>query len=345
MAKVRIASIESVCQDAFLILGVPKDQARIITDSIVYAHRRAKGTHGIGRLPIYARKIKAGVMNPDTTLTLVSTRRAVDVLDAHHGFGQVAGVEGMRSAVSKAAQHGVGVIGVRNSNNFGTAGFIVEEALEKGMIGLVFANSAPAIAPTGGSQPLFGTNPIGIAFPTPEGFAPIVLDMATSVAARGKIRLAAKQGERIPMGWALDSDGQPTDDPNAALKGSMVPIGGAKGYGLSLSVDLLAGLLTGSGFGGAVLPLATMEGNSGYGHLLMALDVEAFMDRSTYLANMEVFLAKVKGMGEQVMLPGERSFRSAQAQLEEVEVASKQIEEVNALANEMGLEHSLDILS
>lgn len=337
MPRIPIPAIEAVCSAAFAKLGVPSDQARIITASIVYAHRRGKGTHGIGRLPIYAKKIQAGVMSADTTLSVVSERRSVKVYDAHHGFGQVAGIIGMQSAAAKAAEHGIGVVGVRNSNNFGTAGFIAEAAVEKGMIGMVFANSAPAIAPTGGSQPLFGTNPIGIAFPMPQGRAPLVLDMATSVAARGKIRLAAKQGDKIPLGWALDAQGRPTDDPAEALKGSMVPIGGAKGYGLSLVVDVFAGLLTGAGFAGSVLPLAAMQGNSGYGHLLIALDPEAFMDRADYLVRMEELIGKVKATGEAVLLPGEGSYTTALKQKDAVEVSAKQVEEVRELLQGLGI--------
>jgi len=284
------------------------------------------------------RKIQQGVMSADTVLAVVKDRAAVTVLDAQNGFGQVAAYKGMEQAVAKASALGIGVVGIRNSNNFGTAGFVAEVASDRGMIGLVFSNSAPAIAPTGGSKPLFGTNPIGIAFPTPEGLAPVVLDMATSVAARGKIRLAAKQGDRIPLGWALDAAGLPTDDPNEALKGSMIPIGGAKGYGLSLAVDVLAGLLTGAGFGGAVRPLASMEGSSGYGHLIMALDIEAFMDRADHVEHMKSLVARVKDTGSGVLLPGERSFITANAQAEHVEVSLKQLEEVDALAVELGLD-------
>lgn len=345
MPRVSTASLASFSTAILKAVAVPDEQARIITDSVLYAHRRGKGTHGIGRFPIYVRKIQQGVMNADTVLAVVKERAAITVLDAQNGFGQVAGYKGMQRAVEKAGAFGIGAVGIRNSNNFGTAGFVAEVASQDGMIGLVFANSAPAIAPTGGSQPLFGTNPIGIAFPTPEGIAPIVLDMATSVAARGKIRLAAKQGDRIPLGWALDAAGLPTDDPAEALKGSMIPIGGAKGYGLSLAVDVLAGLLTGAGFGGAVRPLASMEGTSGYGHLLLAIDIEAFMDREEYSKHIESLVVRVKETGSEVLLPGERSFEVAKAQGIEVELSLKQLDEVNMLAEELGVDMKLTAAS
>lgn len=338
MPQVSTDSLALFAMSILTKVGVPDEQAQIITNSILYAHRRGKGTHGIGRFPIYVRKIQKGVMRADTALAVVKDRAAVTVLDAQNGFGQVAAYKGMQQAVEKAGALGIGAVGIRNSNNFGTAGFVAEVASDRGMIGLVFANSAPAIAPTGGTQPLFGTNPIGIAFPAPEGHPPVVLDMATSVAARGKIRLAAKQGDRIPLGWALDAAGLPTDDPAEALKGSMIPIGGAKGYGLSLAVDVLAGLLTGAGFGGAVRPLAAMEGKSGYGHLLLAIDIEAFMEREDYLLHMKSLVARVKETGSEVMLPGERSYKIANVQAEQVELSLKQLEEVDGLALELGVE-------
>lgn len=341
MARIGIAAIEAVCAATFKHVGVPDDEAELITASIVYAHRRGKGTHGIGRLPIYVKKITGGVMSASTPLELVSDRRMIRVFDAGNGFGQVAGYRGMAIASERALEQGVGVVGIRNSNNFGTAGFIVEAALEKGMIGLVFANSAPAIAPTGSGEPLFGTNPMGLGLPVAEPKTPIILDMATSAAARGKIRLAAKQGDRIPLGWALDAEGAPTDDPHEALKGSMVPIGGAKGYGLSLMVDVLAGLLTGSGFAGTVLPLASMAGNSGYGHLLIAMDPEAFMDRAEYDRKMAVLIERTKACGDGVLLPGEGSYIKSLSNERDVEVSSKQVEDVTALIKELGLHANL----
>lgn len=163
--QVKVDSIKNISNEILVKLGVPDDDAVIIVESIAYAHQRGKGTHGIGRLPIYARKINEGLMTAETKLCAVKDNSAVCLYDAGHGFGQVAAYKGMEIAIEKARQYGVGVTGIRHSNNFGTAGFFVDLAVKNKMIGFIFANSSPAIAPVGGKTPIFGTNPIGIGFP------------------------------------------------------------------------------------------------------------------------------------------------------------------------------------
>ena len=273
-AKVPLVQVERIRQVAMEVLckvGVPTDDANIVAESIVYANVRGKHTHGIGRLPIYVRKIMNGLMDERTTIETVSDNKTVSILDANHGFGQVAGIRGMSICIDKASKYGVGIVGIRNSNNFGTAGFLAEMAIEKSMIGIVLGNSSPAVAPYGGETPIFGTNPLCFAFPSRSGFPPIVLDMATTVVSRGRIRLAAKKGEKIPFGWAVNVYGEPTDCPFEALKGSLVPIGGYKGFGLSLAVDVLAGLVTGSAFAGRANPLNHPTEHSGCGTSLWCL--------------------------------------------------------------------------
>lgn len=288
---------------------VPEDDAHIVADTIADAHRSGKGTHGVTRLPIYVRKIRSGLMDPRTPVSVVRDSPAIAVLDAHHGFGQVAATRAMAKCVEKAKALGVGVVGVRHSNNFGVAGYFARQAAQEGYIGIVLGNSAPAIAPTGGTQPLLGTNPLAVAFPDGAGGVPIVLDMATSEAARGKIRLAARQGEPIPEGWALDATGRPTTEAAAALDGSMVPIGGPKGYGLSLVIDMLAGLLTGAAFAGQVKPLNHPDQRSDYGHWMMALDPEFFLDRQSYASRVSTIVDAVHAASAptRVWLPGERA--------------------------------------
>lgn len=338
--QVKIDTIKNISNEILIKLGVPNDDAGIIVDTIVYAHQRGKGTHGIGRLPIYARKIENGLMTAETKLRAVKDGSAVCLYDAENGFGQVAAYKGMEIAIEKARQYDVGVTGVRHSNNFGTAGFFVDLAAQNNMIGFVFANSSPAIAPPGGKTPIFGTNPIGIGFPGGRNRPTVILDMAASNAARGKIRLAAKNGESIPADWALDSEGKPTTDPLEALKGSMVPIGGYKGFGLSLIVDVIAGLLTGSAFGGDVKPLDHKDGLSDYGHLLMAINIGFFLDSKEYLEKMEYLTKRVKECGEenQIFLPGEHSYNLSKSLKDIVDISDKQVNEINTLAHSLGIE-------
>ncbi|RZK26725.1 MAG: Ldh family oxidoreductase [Flavobacterium sp.] len=344
MYQIKLSDIRTISYSALIRSGVPSDEANIIVDSIIFAHEKGKGTHGITRLPIYLKKIKNGLMSAETPMTLIKDAPVVTIADAANGFGQVAGYRAMEMCISKAKKFGIGVVGVRNSNNFGTAGFISELATRNNMIGVVFANSAPAIAPWGGKKPLFGTNPIGFAFPNREDRAVISLDMATSFAARGKIRLAAKNGEKIPFGWALDINGNPTDDPMEALKGSMIPIGEHKGYGLSLAVDLLAGLLTGAAFAGDVKPLNNDDGYSNYGHLIIAINISFFMDYNEYLEKMDIMEKRVKETGENgaVLMPGERSWNFSKEVGDTVKISLKQLEEIKGLIADLDLKIDLN---
>lgn len=339
--QVKIDSIKNISNEILIKVGVPDEDASVIVNSIIYAHQRGKGTHGIGRLPIYVRKIKEGLMTAETKLCAIKDSFAVSLYDAQHGFGQVAAYRGMEIAVDKARNYGVGTVGIQHSNNFGTAGFFVDLAAKNNMIGFIFANSSPAIAPTGGKTPIFGTNPIGIGFPGGNNKPAVILDMATSHAARGKIRLAAKNGEAIPVDWALDSDGNPTTDPIEALKGSMVPVGGHKGFGLSLIVDVIAGLLTGSAFGGDVKPLNHKDGLSDYGHLILALNIASFIDFTEYLDKMDYLTKRVKECGDEnhIYLPGEHSFCLFNSDI--VNISDKQVNEMNSLAQSLGIKEQL----
>lgn len=335
MGYVSINELRRVATELLKNSGVPDEENTIITDSIEFAHRRGKHTHGIGRVPIYLKKIDKGLMSAKTGEKIVKESSVIDVIDANHGFGQVSACHAIEKATEKAAVYGVGIVGVKNSNNFATAGFISEMALKKNMIGIVMSNSAPAIAPTGGKKPLFGTNPLSIAFPgTPDNY-PIVMDMAMSVAARGKIRLADKNGEKIPFGWALDPEGNATDDPSLAIKGTMIPIGDHKGYGLSLAIDILAGLLTGSGFAGDVKPLGFMDGYSGYGHLVIAINPEFFLTKEEYCEKINYLIKQVKATGkdDMIYLPGEISQKKADTQGDTVSISDKQIVEINSLCD------------
>jgi L-2-hydroxycarboxylate dehydrogenase (NAD+) len=339
MPLVPITELRRVSEEVLGACGVPKAHAELIADTIVHAHRSGKGTHGISRLPIYVRKIRQGLMNPETPITLVKDSPVISVIDAHHGFGQVAAMEAMRLCMEKAESLGIGVVGVRHSNNFGVAGYYARAATERGMIGCVLSNSAPAIAPTGGKRPIFGTNPLAIGFPPGSDGIPIILDMATSVAARGKIRLAAKTGEKIPLDWALDSEGKPTDDPIEALKGTMLPIGGPKGYGLSFVIDILAGMFPGAAFAGDVKPLNHPDTLSNYGHLLVAINPGFFVPKDEYTINIDRLHDAIKASGKEevIYLPGERSCRLGANADDAVNLSESVGEEVGAVASAFGV--------
>ncbi len=342
--KVTIESIDRLVTETLAACGADETVVRVLLDSMHYADRRGVPTHGVGRLPLYVKKIRSGHLNPKDEIETVMDSGAVALLDAHNCFGQLAAERAVTLAVEKARSFGVSAVGVRNSNNFGTAGFFGDMAAQSGFAAMIYANAAPAIAPTGGSRTIFGTNPMCYAFPGTDGLEPIVLDMAVTVAARGKVRLAAKNGEKIPLDWAIGPDGLPTDDPNEALKGALLPIGGYKGYGLSMFVDLFAGLLTGSASAGGVKPLSDMDSDSGNGHFFLLIDVDRFMTPEERTERLSAFRAAVKACGEEgtVLLPGERGYRRTMEQSRTVELSRKQFEEINESAESAGIFRRLE---
>ncbi len=340
MPAVTVQALRDTSRRILEAAGVPERDAAIIADTIGYAHLRGLHTHGIGRLPLYVKKINTGCMRPDTPLRLMRDSGASALFDASDGFGQVAAFRAVKKGMEKAREFGIAMVGVRGSNNFGAAGYFGRMAAEEGLACMVFANSAPAVAPAGGHLPVFGTNPLCLALPGGIVSHPLVLDMATTVAARGKIRLAAKKGEKIPLGWALDAAGNPTDDPNAALKGTLVPIGGYKGAGLSMMIDALAGMMTGALFGGDVLQLGDNSGPSGSGHLFIVLDPTRFLSREEYAERFDRLEKNTRACGDEgrVRLPGD-SYDEALARNDQtVNLPDVQITEINDLGRSMGLD-------
>lgn len=343
--QVSIESLSKLVVDVLTKVGVSKEDSDIILDTILFANRRGVATHGVGRLPLYVHKIAAGHYNPQNEIEVLADNAAYALLDAKNGFGQVVAYKATKLAVEKAKQFGIAVVGVRNSNNFGTAGYFGDMAARQGCAAMVYANAAPAIAPTGGNKTIFGTNPLCYAYPGDETHDPILLDMATTIAARGKIRLAAKNGENIPLDWALGPDGQPTDDPNVALKGSLLPIGGYKGYGLSMFVDIFAGMLTGSHYAGDVKNLSKMDEDSGNGHLFIVVDLDKFMTSEEKKARISHFYDSVKACGEEgkIFMPGEIEYNKLRKSVTTIQISNKQFEEVNAVAEEVGISSRLEI--
>lgn len=314
MKDKRIVSIADLRGFSAAVLrkaGLSEEHARITTDSMILADLRGVKSHGIVRLPTYIERIEKGVTVLNAPMKYERNMGAVALLDAANGLGQIAGNLAMNEAIRIARMYGIGMVGVKNSNHFGIASYYSMMALDQGMIGVVMTNASPAIAPFGAIEPLFGTNPVSVAVPA-GSYRPIVLDMSMSVVARGKIRYADLVGETIPEGWGLDKDGNPTTDPAAALKGSLVPIGGAKGSGLAFVVDILCGLLTGSSQTGEVANVTDTSGPAKTGHVFMAIDIGHFMEPEAFAKSMEASVGKVKAMksktGSPIYMAGEIEF-------------------------------------
>lgn len=308
--KIPAEQLIEVCETILKKMDVPGNIARITSDVLIRADLRGIHSHGVSRIPVYVQRIKNGAMSAKPEIVKVSDSGSTELIDGGNGLGQYCAYIGMEGCIAKAQKAGVGVTGIRNNNHIGMASYFSMMALEHDMIGLTFNNGSPHVAAWGGRDPLIGTNPISIAIPSGGDF-PVVLDMATTKVSRGKIMLAEKQKKEIPADWAFDRKGVPTTDPFEALKGTLMPIGDYKGYGLSLCIDILSGLLTGALFGPYVPPMAP-EGRDklNQGVLLMAIQIERFISIKDFKMKMNDFRDKIKrsnrnpGVGE-IYLPGE----------------------------------------
>lgn len=227
--------------------GVPADNAAIVAKCLVAADLRGVDTHGINRIPSYMARIRAGILDATASPELNKLTPVVGQIDAHNGFGFLAASLGMKTACDMAREFGIGMVSIKHSNHYGMAAWIVQQAIDAGMMSLVFTNSSPALPAFGGKSQLIGVSPIACGAPGGEE-KPFIMDMAPSVAARGKIYKAKRRGEKIPLDWALDSEGRPTDDPEAALGGVMLPMGGPKGSALAIMMDVFSGVLSGRHF-------------------------------------------------------------------------------------------------
>jgi L-2-hydroxycarboxylate dehydrogenase (NAD+) len=242
--RVPVAGFTALVTELFRHAGMSARDAGIAAEVAIYGQLRGSDAHGAVQLPLYITGLLDGTIKCSPSIVRTINLPCCVVMDADHGLGLVIGHDAIEAASDLAMTHGLGAVAVRNSSHFGGAGYFSERAAKRGLIGFAFTNASPAIAPTGAREAVLGTNPIGVAFPLPDA-DPIIADFATSVVARSRIRAMLALGQKtIPEGWAIDPDGRPTTDPVVAVKGSVLPIGGPKGYALSLMVELLCSALS-----------------------------------------------------------------------------------------------------
>jgi len=289
--------------------GVPSADAALFADSLVQADLWGHQSHGVLRLGWYVARIEARVMSAVTRPEHVVDAGAIAVIDGHDGVGQVLAAAAARDAIARAKVHGIAAVAVRNSNHFGTAAYFSRLAPAAGCIALLTTNASPAMAPWGARQKLIGNNPWSLAAPAGR-HPPMILDIANTVVARGKVYLARQRGEPIPSGWAIDAEGAPTTDAAAAIAGIILPMGEHKGYAISLMMDVLSGVLSGSGFAAEVHGPYQTEQRSRCGHLMIALDIARFLPLAEFGARMEQLIATIRGAPlapgfDRVFYPGE----------------------------------------
>lgn len=302
----------------FVATGVSESAARTVAGALVESDLEGQASHGVMLVGMYIDRIRNGSVSLEELGEVVSDQNAAVILDGRHALGHLVGDQAMGLAIERARRHGAGIVAVRHGFHFGRARRFVLQAADAGCVGVAMCNTRPLMPAPGGAERVVGNNPVGIAIPT-DGPIPIVLDMATSEAAMGKIRMAAEKGEEIPDNWAVRADGTPTVNPAEAIQGMLLPAGGAKGFGLAFMIDLLCGVLSGGASGEAVRPL--------YGdpavpydcsHLFIAIDLGHFGDPATMRRTAATAAARIRGGKtapgvSQLFTPGEPEWRKQQA--------------------------------
>jgi len=315
--------LRQFCEGVLKKLGVPAEDARITTDVLVVADLRGIESHGVARLGRYVAGLKEGFMRPTDQTRVLKETKATALIDGGQSLGQVVGKRGMDLAIKKARDTAVGVVAVRNSNHYGIAGYYSLMALEHNLIGISTTNAGPLVVPTFGRTSILGTNPISLAAPALKEKA-FVLDMATSTVPRGKVEVYNRLGKPMPHGWAVDETGRSSTDPKRVLTalanrlgGGLLPLGGEgedlgghKGYGLALMVDVLSGVLSGAATG---LQVYADEKRPNVGHFFMALDPAAFRPLDEFRRDMDRLARELKDSPkahgqERIYVHGEKSF-------------------------------------
>ncbi len=326
---------KTFCKELLLRVGLDDFSSHHVAESLMQASLQGVDSHGIMRLPTYLRLYpQMKRERPE----VVEDRKATALIDGHNNVGFSCAAQAMCLAIEKAKTYGIGFVGVKNSSHFGAAGYYSAMAPKENMIGFAFTNAFPRIPPWGGKDSLLGINPWSYAFPS-RGAFPILLDISNTVVSVGKIRMAALKGEKIPLTWATDLSGEPTDDPLTALNGLLRPIGDYKGYGISFIMDILCGVLTGSGFSDIVKPIENDK--QLVGHILGAVDIEAFMPLEEFYDRLDQLVDKMKKTSRLkedscVYIPGEIEYLVSQERMKNgIPIPKTLFNELNSMANDL----------
>ena len=305
-------NLEKILTKIFMKHKLSKDHSKISSKALINAELVGAYGHGLSRLKMYCQRIQKKLINPKPKIKLKKISNSITLIDADNSIGFVSADVGIKKAISNAKKTGIGLIGIKNSGHYGLSGYYAEQAVRKNLITMIYTNAPPAIAPHGSLKSLFGTNPI--CFGCPSGSKiPFILDTSISMINRGKIRVAARNNQKIPEGVALDKNGKPTTNAKDALQGVQLPIAGFRGSGLAWMVDILSGVLTGSNHAGKVKdPFDDFSGPQNIGHLIITfksnLFVKSFNNRIKDNIKIIKRLPKIKGF-KKILYPGENKFQ------------------------------------
>jgi L-2-hydroxycarboxylate dehydrogenase (NAD+) len=315
MRMIAWRALQDWLQNVFETHHLPPADALTAARALVKASLRGVDSHGVARTPMYCERLRRGVANPTPNMSVERVAPAAALVDGDDGLGLVVGHKAMDEAIAIAQEYGIGLAGVKRSGHYGMGALYVLQAIEARCTGLAFTNASPALPVYGGRTKFLGTSPFAAGAPAGEA-PPFVLDMACSIVARGKLKYAAQRGEAIPQGLALDRDGRPTTDGAKAFEGVVLPMGGVKGSGLSLLMEVLSGVLTGAAFGGEVKnPFTGLDGPQGTGHFFMAMKADLFMPLEAFENRMQTLAERVKAQPkaegvDDILMPGEPETRN-----------------------------------
>ena len=315
----KISKIKKLINTILIKYGLNSKDSLICVNALINAELVGAPSHGLTRLKMYCDRISKKLINPKPKIKIKKISQSIAHVDANNSIGFVAADTAIKIAINSAKKTGIGLVAVKNSGHYGLSGYYAEQAVKKNLMVMVFTNAPPAVAPHGALKSLFGTNPI--CFGTPTGSrVPFILDTSISMINRGKIRVAAREGEKIPEGVALDKFGKPTTDPKKALEGVQLPIAGFRGSGLAWMVDILSGVLTGGNHAGRVKdPFTDFSGPQNVGHLFFVLKPNLFVGNAfneRIKDNIKTIkkLPKIKGVKE-ILYPGQNKFNRHKSNL------------------------------
>jgi LDH2 family malate/lactate/ureidoglycolate dehydrogenase len=306
--------LQEYCANILSSAGLPKPDARLVSESLVDANLRGVDSHGVSRIPIYVKRLQLGLVNPRPEVAVIQEKGGALVIDGDNGMGQVVMQRSLELAQERLPSAGTVSVAVNNSNHYGSGAYFAKQAVAANTAIFLYGNAPSTMSAWGGRGRFLGTNPYTFGVPAGKR-EPMILDMATSVVARGKIILAEQLGERIPEGWAVDVDGEPTTDADAALAGSVLPFGGPKGYGIALMVEVMAAMFSGASSGPEIGDLYDdLDRPQGVGAFFTLHDVSAFQPLDRFGHRMEGLFEAIKQTapeGREVLIPGELEARAA----------------------------------
>lgn len=314
MSVIALDKLTAFAAETLAAAGADREQAASVAEVLVWSDAVGRPNHGVWRLPILCKRLSAGLFQCPCRPRIDDRAPGIAVIDGDNGIGHYVGRVAADVAIERAAKNGVAAVGVSDSNFLGALGYYVQRIAERGMIAMLFNNSFPKVAPHGGTKPVLGTNPLAFAAPRRDRKS-ILVDLATAASAGSDITKAAELGQSLPVGIAIDREGQPITDPSKVNQGALLPVGGAKGYALGLIVEILAGVITGAGISHGVRSMySDFENPGNSGHFFVAIDINTLMPLDTFYERMEHLVDALRDC-DGVLLPGEARWR-AQAETE-----------------------------